>query len=51
MIHMRRKQFLPCPLYCLRIAGHLMEWVDELNFDSPNWWEVLHYWYSKHPSP
>lgn len=46
---MSRKPLIPCPLYCLRIARHLMMWIDEPSWMASDWWEVLHYYYSKQP--
>ncbi len=48
---MKPRQLIPCPLYCLRITRHLMLWLDSLSFEASDWWEVLHYWYSKKPLP
>jgi hypothetical protein len=47
---MKPRPLVPCPLYCLRIMRHLMLLIDGPSFDSPDWWEILHYWYSKAPA-
>lgn len=47
--HWKPLRFMPCPLYLLRISRHLLIWMDRASFDSPDWWEILHYWHSKRP--